>query len=728
MGARAGSRREVPFPENELNMNDEHNPFSDVPSTARGHLGLLFYEAVCRLILHLASRARGANKPFSQVFESFPFLSSYWNELRSRFPDTADSEEMLLVALRKECDRWEQSCGEWLPLRAVRQQASLSPQSLTCLMLAGLPEEDSHFGGLFGALQHPLGYRRPTLGLLQSLMQMENGNTDAWSLCRPLMESGLLVAPAKESPRAEWALRVPPALWSALRGDAGNQPLPGTQRHSAETFTAVSELILTAERRGRLGEFVGLLRTNRARTLVVRGMPGSPRLEVAGSVAHELGYGLLEVDGASLAADDESRRLIGPLCVTTRSIPVFNLELGPGETFELPSLLGYAGPAAILAGREGGLAGPLMERSVTVNLDPESPEQRLSYWSQELKDHSREELGRIAKCFTLPGGSIRRAAQIAAAHASLDRRSKITTADVREAVRTISRQRLDSLATRLADAGAWSQVVVSPSTERELRVLEERCRHREELAASFSNGFPGGLNRGVRALFEGPSGTGKTLAARVLATELELDLYRVDLAAVVNKYIGETEKNLSRILGRAEDLDVILLLDEGDSLMTRRTDVKSAHDRYANLETNYLLQRLETYTGIVIVTTNVGSAIDSAFRRRLDVVVKFHLPDAEQRWRLWQVHLPMEHAVPPAELEQVALRYEMTGGQIRNAAVQAALNALGHSRLQISADDLKNSIHLEYRKAGAAVPVDQNGNEEAVNQGGRLSGFLAAIS
>ena len=144
----------------------------------------------------------------------------------------------------------------------------------------------------------------------------------------------------------------------------------------------------------------------------------------------------------------------------------------------------------------------------------------------------------------------------------------------------------------------------------------------------------------MRALFSGSSGTGKTLATRILAGELGMDLYRVDLASVINKYIGETEKNLHRVLSRAEELDVILLLDEGDALLGSRTDVKSSNDRYANLETNYLLQRLESYQGIVLVTTNAGQNIDSAFQRRMDVVVDFVPPGADERWGIWQLHLP----------------------------------------------------------------------------------------
>jgi hypothetical protein len=707
-------------------MNTGLNRISDVPATARGHLGLLFYEAACRLIFQLRSRARGSGKPPGQVFETFPFLSPYWDELLARFPEIAETEDGCAIQ-RAACRQWEEGCDAWLPLLAVRQQASLSADHVSCLVIAGLAEEDAHFGELFSALQPPRGSRRPTIGLLQALLRAEANPSDAWSLCRPLLESGFLTAGNREGPRAEWELRVPPPLWNAILGERDSAPAPGIQYHPPETFPELRDLILTAGQRTLICQVGELWKTGPAHALMLRGMPGSPRREILGSLARQMSSGLLDIDGAGLATDEERRRLIGPLCTLMRALPVFHLELGPGEVFEVPALAGYAGPTGILAGREGGLSGALADQAITINLEAETPEQRLRYWLRELPDHSAADLSAIAESFTLPGGHICRAAPLAAAHRSLNGRAKITPADVRQAVRTLSRQRLDSLSTRLDGESDWSRIVVAASTETELHALERRCRQREKLATLLDGDLPGGLNRGVRALFEGPSGTGKTLAARVVATELGVDLYRVDLASVVNKYIGETEKNLSRILGRAEDLDVVLLLDEGDSLMSRRTEVKSAHDRYANLETNYLLQRLETYTGIVIVTTNVSHAIDTAFRRRLDVVVKFHLPDVQQRWRLWQVHLPAGHAVPPADLEWIALRCEMTGGQIRNAAIQAALLALGKSRQAISSADLRDAIQIEYRKAGAAAaPAGEtrtgNGHD------GRLAGFLAAIS
>ena len=193
-------------------------------------------------------------------------------------------------------------------------------------------------------------------------------------------------------------------------------------------------------------------------------------------------------------------------------------------------------------------------------------------------------------------------------------------------------------------------------------------------------------------LLTGPSGTGKTLAARILAAELGKDLYRVDLAAIINRYIGESEKNMHRVLSHGESHDIVLLLDEGDSLMSKRTEVKSSNDRYANLETNYLLQRLETYQGIVLVTTNLGDNIDQAFQRRMDVVVNFGPPGAAERLQIWQLHLPENHEVP-VDSSRSCRACQLTGGQIRNAAQHAALDALHENAPMIAESHLTNAVN-----------------------------------
>jgi SpoVK/Ycf46/Vps4 family AAA+-type ATPase len=268
----------------------------------------------------------------------------------------------------------------------------------------------------------------------------------------------------------------------------------------------------------------------------------------------------------------------------------------------------------------------------------------------------------------------------------------------------VNRQALDTLATLLDPASGWSDIVTGHAVGRELQVLQQRCLERERLREQAGAGVTRTLNRGVRALFSGPSGTGKTLAARALAAELGKDLYRVDLAAVVNKYIGETERNINLVLTRAEELDVVLLLDEGDALMTNRTDVRNSTDRYANLETNYLLQRLESYEGIILVTTNAGKRIDEAFLRRLDAVIEFAPPDAPDRWLIWQAHLPAGHGVSAHFLEEVATRCPLSGGQIRNAALHATLLSLGAAG-PLDDTHLEMAVQREFRKAGASYPL-----------------------
>jgi hypothetical protein len=704
-------------------MSDPAGPFADVPRDARGHLGLLFYEAVLAIIAHAIGRAEAAERNAQEVFDDHPFLGGYFAEMSSRQPEGLSWEETF-AWLRSARAAWE--AGAALPLRALRDELELDEPQIAALVLAGVVEEDGRFGNLFAALQPPHAPRRPTLAGIYEIIEgawPELGG-EPWTLCRPLLHAGLLEVLNRDAPRSEWIFRVPAPLWAAMRGEYAREPLPGIRHHPPDAFPALGDLLLGERDGQRLTELRALLAAGEARALVVRGLAGSERLEIPGATARALGRGVLEVTPA--AAHAEASRLIGPLATLARAVPVWSLELGPGEVFEVPECQGYRGPCGVVMGPDGGLSGDAAEGALSIHLSPEPVALRFRHWRRALPTLADEVCEGFARSFTLGGGYIRRAARLAAGYAALERRESVSLCDVREAARAINRQQLDSLATRLEDGGSWERLVVHPATADDLHHLERRCRHRERLTETLSSGFPGGLNRGVRALFQGPSGTGKTLAARVLACELGLDLYRVDLASIINKYIGETEKNLGRILARAEDLDIVLLLDEGDSLMGKRTEVKSANDRWANLETNYLLQRLDTYTGIVIVTTNAAGAIDRAFQRRMDVVVSFHLPDPEERWELWQLHLPADHALSAAALEDIALRFALTGGQIRNAAVRAVLLALSAPDGRVREPHLAAALEAEYRKAGASFPRER----EAPNreQGEAMNAFLGAIS
>lgn len=682
------------------NAHLDRTVLDNLPRDAEGHFRLVTYSLLGRLFAHLnlASMA----DPSLDLFAQYPFLSGYQALLEACHPPDLLVQDQAAWWVGQAA-AWEAQVEGHLPLRALAQALDLSPAEGQLLALAGLVEEDIRFGAVFAALQQPLAARRPCIGLAGWLLSDPAGAPlDIWLTCQRLMDAGLLLAENQADPRSEWLLRVPSAIWDAVRGRLLDRPAPGIVRHAAADFPPVEDLILPADLHAQVRRAPALTASGQISALVLRGMTGSGRRTVLGAIARSLGRDLLVCEEGAVGA--EAGRLLGPLATLTGALPVLRCDPGPGETIALAALPGYTGPVGVTLGRSGGLRGPLMSHALNLTLPPPDYEARRRLWQAAQVPLDSAELDEIARRFLLTGGLIRRAAGLAHAYSTLDGRSTVDLADVQRAMRALNRQSLDTLAVHLEAVGGWDDLIAGEAIAPDLRALEVRCRERERLREHAGAGFRRTLNRGVRALFSGPSGTGKTLAARALAAALQMDLYRVDLAAVVNKYIGETERNLNQVFSRAEELDVILLLDEGDALMTRRTEVRNSNDRYANMETNYLLQRLESYEGIVIITTNAGQRIDTAFLRRLDVVVDFTPPEAAERWLLWIHHLPAEHAVSPAFLQEVADRCALTGGQIRNAALHATLLALSSAE-PVADHHLEAALQREYRKSGAAYPL-----------------------
>jgi hypothetical protein len=240
--------------------------------------------------------------------------------------------------------------------------------------------------------------------------------------------------------------------------------------------------------------------------------------------------------------------------------------------------------------------------------------------------------------------------------------------------RSLSRPRLDDLARRIVASAEWDDLILPTLQKDALRQLAAQARHRMQVYESWGFAARGRRGLGITALFTGASGTGKTLAAEVLARQLRLDLYRIDLSAVVSKYIGETEKNLKQLFDAAEEGGVILLFDEADALFGKRAEVKDSHDRYANIEVGYLLQRMEAYQGLAILTTNLASSMDRAFQRRLRFSIDFPFPDAAQRQAIWTGIFPPQTPVEDLDSARLA-QLNMTGGSIRNIALNAAFLA-----------------------------------------------------
>jgi hypothetical protein len=301
-------------------------------------------------------------------------------------------------------------------------------------------------------------------------------------------------------------------------------------------------------------------------------------------------------------------------------------------------------------------------------------------------------------------GRIAELARAGRFHTRLNGSERLTVADISTAARSGTSNELGTLAELLPDPIEDDVLVLPPTTMQELQMLAARCRARDTLSEALGPAARARYRPGVRALLVGPSGTGKSLAVGWLATLLQLPLYRVDLASVTSKYIGETEKNLAQLFARAEHSEVVLLFDEADSLFGKRTDVKEANDRFANAQTNYLLSRIESYEGIAILTSNSRARFDSAFTRRLDAIIEFAVPTPQERRALWRAHLGDSHELDAIVLNRLAASCELAGGHIRNMVFTAAINATRENR-GILESDLVMAVVAEYRKLGKPPPT-----------------------
>ncbi|MFC6088375.1 ATP-binding protein, partial [Saccharothrix lopnurensis] len=303
--------------------------------------------------------------------------------------------------------------------------------------------------------------------------------------------------------------------------------------------------------------------------------------------------------------------------------------------------------------------------------------------------------------FVLGPGQIARAARAASVSALVDD-GAVTEAHLRAGARAQNAAGLQRLARRVEPAVGWDDLVLPAPVTGLLRELAGRARHRDRVIDGWRMRPGGGRGRGVTGLFAGDSGTGKTMSAEVVAASLGLDLYTVNLATVVDKYVGETEKNLERIFTEAAGVNGVLLFDEADAIFGKRSEVRDAHDRYANIESAYLLQRMETFDGIAVLATNLRANLDEAFTRRLDVVVDFPLPDEPLRRGLWDRCLGASAPRGDVDLDFLAAAFELAGGHIRSAAVTAAYLAAAAGR-PVGMAEVVGAVAREYRKLGRLV-------------------------
>lgn len=333
--------------------------------------------------------------------------------------------------------------------------------------------------------------------------------------------------------------------------------------------------------------------------------------------------------------------------------------------------------------------------------------QRRYYWQRYLAavdlSLSESELDAIADRFRLTSTQIADAVTTAVQRAEFNYQD-LTLSDLFVTARSQSGQNLGILARKIEPKYTWNDIVLRPDQLTQLQELCNQTKYRHVVYGEWGFGQKLSLGKGLNVLFSGLPGTGKTMAAEVIAHDLQLDLYKIDLSQIVSKYIGETEKNLDRIFTAAANSNAILLFDEADTLFGKRSEVQDAHDRYANIEIGYLLQKMEEYEGIAILTTNLRSSIDDAFVRRLRFIIDFPLPNLQERFQIWQQVWPS--VLPKSQeldFELLAQRFEISGASIRNIALAAAFLAASDDRV-VTMEYVVRATQREYQKIGKLLP------------------------
>ncbi|MGW0942508.1 AAA family ATPase [Streptomyces sp. NPDC002623] len=581
-------------------------------------------------------------------------------------------------------------------LTALCARLRLTEFDAAILLIALAPDLDRSFEPLYGYLNDDVSRRRATVGLALDLCGAPAHLAAArarFHASAPLHAYGLLELEEPERPFLSRLLRVPDRLLAHLLGDdTPDAALHGLLHELPPPLPAADD------------DFVDRL-AHRLRD----GGPLTVYLR-----EHREGDGLAAIASALGAAGLDALRFTGP-------------------DDRVPDLLRearLARRAVVLSGlpdKPGRLIGALTDApDVTVLLtDPRPYDPHWSTHDPLVLDAPRRRTGGTAAWavalgaaepgfdlattvapYRLGGERIARAAHAATALAAFEG-GPLTADHVRLAARQQSASGLERHARRIRPDVGWTDLVLPDRPLTQLHELALRARHRDRVLGDWRLSAGGGRGRGVLGLFAGESGTGKTLSAEVVAAELGLDLYVVQLSSVVDKYVGETEKNLERIFTEADRTDAVLLFDEADAVFGKRSEVKDAHDKYANMESAYLLQRLESFDGIALLTTNLRANIDEAFTRRLDLVVDFPFPDPGQRLALWRHGLAHVPCAADIDLEPLAKDFELAGGSIRSAVVTAAYLAAGRDE-PVADGDLLEGARREYRKAGRLVPGEAN--------------------
>lgn len=609
------------------------------------------------------------------------------NRMRRLLEAFRDGEPPVPDAVRRMDDEEGTAVG-----RLVRL-FGLSPFERELLLLTAAIELDADVASVAASI---LGGTdpRPTFGLALSVLA--GGHWDAIAPASPLRSWRLVeLGPGPTLPSR--SIRIDERVLHHLTGiDAIDERLDGI------AFVGGGAVSLAPSQRQLAADLARTVASGELTLVVLDGEDVDARMDVACQVAAGLELVPLVVRPAGLAPGPDLAsvaRLIDREVLLLGALPILDVDdEADGGTAAMFLDLLEAPVIGATAGAGGRSSGRLVVRR-SVGLP--SPAEQRALWSEWLgapvPADVETAVEEIAQHFRIGARAVAGIARELVVSVGPDEPDVDVAAALRRLCRERARVRLDGLAQRIAPEATWDDLVLPAGHLELLHDIACHVRHRTQVYERWGFAERESRGLGVTALFAGESGTGKTLAAEVLAADLGLDLYRIDLSATVSKYIGETEKNIRRLFDAAEASGAVLLFDEADALFGKRGEVKDGHDRYANLEVAYLLQRMESYRGLAILTTNMRSHIDRAFLRRLRFVIQFPFPDRDQRADIWRRVFPA--AAPLDGIDPDALaRMTVPGGSIRSIALSAAF-AAAEDGTPVTVDHVMRAARVEYAKS-----------------------------
>ncbi|MFC2077579.1 ATP-binding protein [Candidatus Bipolaricaulota bacterium] len=610
------------------------------------------------------------------------------------------------------CRIAEEDSGEPPALERLTRSFGLSPFERDVIVLCWAVEREPSFGRLYAYAQDDAHRDYPTPDLARALfgdpVDDPDNRDSAFPPDAPLLRHRLVEIEDPALPGTPHAAR-PLRLDEHITGYLSGSKRP--DERATSMLQPVSDAPLAPIHASVVDEVIGLLASRGGDrpwpVINLIGPSGAGKRVVARSICERFGLRLCDLDPAQLPQSIDERRerlrLIEREAVLWRWAIYMGTpaaESGEGIPHDRVREILDELHSVVLIGSHRPVQTNVETLPVSVpRLDPVA---QRDVWRQVLLTEpnlSALDLDEIVEQFDFGPERIARTARAAQATASRKSRENgggLTSEDLWHACRSQSNWHLEDQAQHINPCFTWQDIVLPEDTLLQLREIANQVPNRSTVYERWGFGAKLSRGRGISALFSGPSGTGKTMAAEILANHLNLDLYRIDLAGVVSKYIGETEKNLRRVFDAAERSGAILFFDEADALFGKRTEVKDSHDRYANIEVNYLLQRMEDYRGLAILATNRRSSLDRAFLRRLRFIVSFPRPDVSSRKLIWQGVFPKATTLGRLDYDALA-RLDISGGSIRNIALNAAFLAASEGSA-VGMQQIMRAARREYAK------------------------------